>query len=57
MTRTAASIGPASPAHAVYCIGVSNTSGDVVDGTFLRGAQDAPPTGFPVFIATVDRAS
>jgi hypothetical protein len=43
--------------HAVYCIGVSNTSGDVSDGTFLRGAQDAPPTGFPVFIATVDRAS
>jgi hypothetical protein len=45
------------PGHAVYCIGVSDTSGDVFDGTFLRGAQDAPPTGFPVFIATVDRAS
>ena len=43
------------PGNAVYCIGVSNTSGDVPLGTFLRGAQDAPPTGFPVFIATVDR--
>jgi hypothetical protein len=43
--------------HAVYCIGVSDTTGDVATGTFLRAAQDTPPTGFPVFIATVDRAS
>jgi hypothetical protein len=43
--------------HAVYCIGVSDTTGDVPTGTFLRAAQDAAPTGFPEFIATVERAS
>ena len=26
-------------------------------GTFLRSASDAPPTGYPTFTATVDRAS
>lgn len=48
---------PAVPGNAVYCIGVSDSTGDVATGTFLRGAQDAAPTVFPTFIATVDRAS
>lgn len=43
--------------NAVYCIGVSDTTGDVLDGTFLRAAQDTAPTGFPKFIATVDRTT
>jgi hypothetical protein len=46
-----------APGNAVYCIGVSNTTGDVPLGTFLRASQDAAPTGFPEFIATVERAS
>ncbi len=41
----------------VYCLGVSLAHGDDAAGTFLRSAQDAPPTHFPSFITTVDRAS
>jgi hypothetical protein len=42
---------------AVYCLGVAASPGDDVAGTFLRSAQDTPPSAFPTFIATVDRAS
>ena len=42
---------------AVYCLGISTSTGDDVAGTFLRAAQDTAPTSFPVFIATVDRAT
>jgi len=41
----------------VYCIGISAAHGDDAAGTFLRAAQDTPPTSFPTFITTVDRAS
>jgi hypothetical protein len=41
----------------VYCIGISAGDGDNFAGTFLRSAQDTPPTSFPTFITTVDRAS
>lgn len=47
----------ALPGNAVYCLGISTSTGDDVAGTFLRAAQDSAPTSFPVFIATVDRAS
>ena len=47
----------ALPGNAVYCLGVSLTPGDDVNGTFLRSAQDAVPTDWPKFITTVDRAS
>jgi hypothetical protein len=43
------------PGDAVYCIGVASSPGDDATGTFLRAAQDTPPTLFPKFIATVDR--
>jgi len=42
---------------AVYCIGINASPGDDTSGTFLRAAQDTPPTAFPTFITTVDRAS
>jgi hypothetical protein len=42
---------------AVYCLGLSASTGDDATGTFLRSAQDTAPTGFPTFITTVDRAS
>jgi hypothetical protein len=42
---------------AVYCLGVASSSGDEFTGTFLRSAQDTPPSAFPTFITTVDRAS
>ncbi len=42
---------------AVYCVGVASSPGDDVGGTFLRSAQDTPPTAFPTFVTTVDRAS
>ena len=42
---------------AVYCLGVNAAAGDDVAGTFLRAAQDTPPTAFPTFITTVDRAT
>jgi hypothetical protein len=45
------------PGDAVYCIGVEQSTGDDINGTFLRAAQDTAPTGFPDFIATVDRAA
>jgi hypothetical protein len=41
----------------VYCIGIAASSGDESAGTFLRAAQDTPPTAWPTFITTVDRAS
>ena len=40
-----------------YCIGISDTPGDDVNGTFIRSAQDAYPTKWPKFITTVERAS
>jgi hypothetical protein len=45
------------PGDAVYCLGLNKADGDDVAGTFLRAAQDTPPTAFPTFITTVDRAS
>jgi hypothetical protein len=42
---------------AVYCVGVNAAAGDDATGTFLRAAQDTPPTAFPTFITTVDRAT
>jgi hypothetical protein len=42
---------------AVYCLGVATSPGDEFTGTFLRSAADAPPSAFPTFITTVDRAS
>jgi hypothetical protein len=41
----------------VYCIGVHTSNGQDTAGTFLRSATDSPPTVYPSFIATVDRAS
>lgn len=45
------------PGNAVYCIGVAIADGQDMTGTFLRAAQDAAPSVYPAFIATVDRAS
>jgi len=42
---------------AVYCLGLALSDGDDGAGTFLRAAQDLPPTAFPSFITTVDRAT
>jgi hypothetical protein len=42
---------------AVYCLGLASSPGDDLAGTFLRAAQDTPPTAFPTFVTTVDRAS
>jgi hypothetical protein len=39
----------------VYCIGIKTAHGDDAAGTFLRSADDTPPTHFPTFITTVDR--
>ena len=41
----------------VYCLGIATSPGDDVNGTFLRAAQDTPPSSFPSFITTVDRAA
>jgi hypothetical protein len=41
----------------VYCIGVDAAHGDDPAGTFLRAAQDTPPSNFPRFITTVDRTA
>jgi hypothetical protein len=41
----------------IYCFGVDASAGNDVGGTFLRSAQDTPPTHFPTFLTTVDRAS
>lgn len=40
-----------------YCIGLAASNGQDTSGTFLRSASDTPPTGYPAFTATVDRAS
>jgi hypothetical protein len=42
---------------AVYCVGLASSPGDDTGGTFLRAAQDTPPSAFPTFVTTVDRAS
>jgi hypothetical protein len=47
----------AVPGDAVYCLGLAASPGDDNAGTFLRAAQDLPPTHFPRFITTVDRAT
>ena len=41
----------------VYCLGIFTSDGDDFAGTFLRAAQDTPPSSFPQFITTVDRAA
>ena len=41
----------------VYCLGIFTSDGDDFAGTFLRSAQDTPPSSFPQFITTVDRAA
>jgi|SRR3954451_19478310 len=41
----------------VYCIGVNASNGQDTAGTFLRSASDTPPTVYPTFITTVNRAS
>jgi hypothetical protein len=41
----------------VYCIGVQASNGQDTLGTFLRSGSDTPPTIYPTFITTVDRAS
>jgi len=43
--------------HTTYCIGLAASNGQDTSGTFLRSASDSPPTGYPAFTATVDRAS
>jgi hypothetical protein len=43
--------------NAVYCLGLDLAPGDDSAGTFLRAAQDTPPTNWPTFITTVDRAT
>jgi hypothetical protein len=40
-----------------YCVGIAASNGQDTSGTFLRSASDTPPTGYPTFTATVDRAS
>ena len=47
----------AVPGDAVYCLGLAASTGDDAAGTFLRAAQDTPPSAFPTFVATVDRAT
>ncbi len=42
---------------AVYCFGVAASPGDDIASTFLRSAQDTPPSAFPTFVITVDRAT
>jgi hypothetical protein len=43
---------------AVYCLGVNAGDGHDTTGTFLRSNDDStPPTVYPSFVATVDRAS
>jgi hypothetical protein len=40
----------------IYCIGVPQTTGDEMDGTFLRASTDTPPADDQLkFLATVDR--
>jgi len=47
----------ALPGGEVYCIGVAQSDGDDVAGTFLRAAGETAPTGQPMFITTVDRTA
>ena len=56
-TRTRACTGTASPATRSTASASAPSPGDEAAGTFLRAAQDTPPTAFPTFITTVDRAS
>jgi hypothetical protein len=42
---------------AVYCLGLASSPGDDMAGTFLRAAQDTPPSAWPTFVTTVDRAT
>ena len=42
----------------IYCIGINASDGQDSAGTFLRRSdENADPTTYPTFIATVDRAS
>jgi len=52
-----ATAGDALAGDAVYCFGVAAAPGDDMLGTFLRSAQDTPPSAFPTFVITVDRAT
>jgi hypothetical protein len=45
------------PGGEVYCIGVAQSDGDDVAGTFLRAADETEPSGQPMFITTVDRTA
>jgi hypothetical protein len=56
-TRDAGAYWNALPGGTTYCIGIATTNGQDTSGTFLRSASDSPPTGYPTFTATVDRAS
>lgn len=56
-TRDAGVYWNALPGGSTYCIGLAAGNGEDTSGTFLRAAQDTPPTGYPAFTATVDRAS
>jgi hypothetical protein len=47
----------ALPGGTTYCIGLAASNGQDTSGTFLRSATDTPPTIYPTFTATVDRAS
>jgi hypothetical protein len=48
----------AVPGNAVYCLGVDGSDGRNLARTWLHGAdENASPSVFPAFVATVDRAS
>ena len=47
---------PAVDGGSTYCIGVPQTTGDQMDGSFLRASTDTPPADDLLkFLATVDR--
>jgi hypothetical protein len=56
-TRDAGAYWNALPGGTTYCIGIAASNGQDTSGTFLRSGSDTPPTGYPAFTATVDRAS
>jgi hypothetical protein len=56
-TRDAGVYWNALAGGSTYCIGLAASNGQDTSGTFLRSASDTPPTGYPAFTATVDRAS
>ena len=56
-TRDAGVYWNALAGGSTYCIGIAASNGQDTSGTFLRSASDTPPTGYPAFTATVDRAS